>query len=97
MKAYIRPRLNRREKERVAAGVEKEILRGITRAQWLMLIAFNEVLGIGAKRAGRVLARYNELLDEFEEYVRDGVEDEMLMRRLRKMGLEVTKLWGDQH
>lgn len=93
MKAYPRPNLTNKERRIVAAEMDKTIKRGICRAQWLMLIAFNEVLGIGAQRAQRVLESYGELLEEYEGYAKDGVEDEMLMRRLNKMGLDVKKLW----
>ena len=93
MKAYTRPTLTNKERQIVAAEMDKTIRRGICRAQWLMLIAFNEVLGIGAHRAQRVLEAYGELLAEYEGYAKDGVEDEMLMRRLRKMGIEPKKLW----
>ena len=93
MKAYTRPTLTNKERQIVAAEMGKTIRRGICRAQWLMLIAFNEVLGIGAQRAQRVLESYGELLAEYEEYAKDGVEDEMLMRRLHKIGLDVKKLW----
>lgn len=95
MKAYTRPTLNHKERQIVAAEMDKTIRRGICRAQWLMLIAFNEVLGIGAQRAQRVLEAYGELLEEYEGYARDGVEDEILMRRLNKMGMDVKKLWED--
>ena len=93
MKAYTRPTLNHKERQMVAAEMDKTIRRGICRAQWLMLIAFNEVLGIGAQRAQRVLDSYGELLEEYEGYAKDGVEDEMLMRRLRKMGIDIKMLW----
>ena len=93
MKAYTRPTLTYKERQIVAAEMDKTIRRGICRAQWLMLIAFNEVLGIGAHRAQRVLESYGKLLEEYEGYAKDGVEDEMLMRRLRKMGIEPKKLW----
>ena len=95
MKAYTRPTLNHKERQMVAAEMDKTIKRGICRAQWLMLIAFNEVLGIGAQRAQRVLEAYGELLEEYEGYAKDGVEDEMLKRRLKQMGIDVKKLWED--
>lgn len=94
MKAYVRPTLSRNEQKIIDAEMDKTIRKGICRAQWLMLIAFNEVLGIGAQRLQRVLESYDQLLKEYEGYAKDGVEDEVLMRRLHQMGLNVKKLWG---
>ena len=48
MKAYTRPTLTHRERQIAAAEMDKITRKGICRAQWLMLIAFNEALGIGA-------------------------------------------------
>ena len=93
MKSYIRPTLTHRERQIAAAEMDKITRKGICRAQWLMLIAFNEALGIGAQRIQRVMTSYAGLLTEFEAYARDGIEDEMLTRRLKQIGLDVKKLW----
>ena len=42
MKAYIRPTLTHRERQIAAAEMDKITRKGICRAQWLMLITFNE-------------------------------------------------------
>lgn len=39
------------------------------------------------------MTSYAGLLTEFEAYARDGIEDEMLTRRLKQIGLDVKKLW----
>lgn len=93
MKARYQPILTRKERDIVTQEFVKQVHRSTCRAQWLMIIAFNEVLGIGAQRVHRVLDSYAQLLTEFHEYEKDGVEEEMMINRLHKMGLDVKKLW----
>ena len=95
MKSYIRPQLTKRELKAVAEYTDRKIERGICHAQWLMLVAFNNVLGIGKTRAERVLEEYVRLLDEYKAYQADGVEDEILLKRVRQIGLEVDRLYMD--
>ena len=83
MKAHIQPRLT---------GVEA----AVAKAQWLMLVAINDTLGIGQERFRRVLARYTELVDEYQGLQRDAVADELLLRRVRQILPEVGELYfGD--
>lgn len=83
MKAYIQPRMTAAE---IAAA----------KAQWLMIVAFNDALGIGRKRLGKVLDRYWEIIGEYQGLKRDEVADELLLRRVRKILPEVPELYfGD--
>lgn len=93
MKSYIRPTFSQRERQIIAEEIDKATQRGICRAQWIMLIALNDVLGIGPVRIQRVLRAYPQLLREYDGYAHDGVEEDMLKRRLRQIGLDVERLW----
>ena len=83
MKARILPRMN--------------IIEAATaKAQWLMIVAFNDELGVGEKRLGRVMERYMKLLDEYQGLLRDEVADELLLRRVKKILPNVKELYlGD--
>ena len=63
----------------------------IVKAQWLMCIAMNDALGIGAKRMQRMFERYETLTEEYKEAQADDVADELLRRRVVQMGLTVRE------
>lgn len=67
------------------------IREGIIKAQWLMCIAMNDALGIGAKRMQRIFERYEVLAEEYKEAQADDVADELLRRRMAQMGLETER------
>lgn len=83
MKARIIPRMN--------------IIEAATsKAQWLMIVALNDEIGLGEKRLGRVMDRYMKLLDEYQGLLRDEVADELLLRRVRTILPNVKELYlGD--
>ena len=72
----------------MAAELCDQVIReGIIKAQWLMCIAMNDALGIGAKRMQRMFERYETLAEEYKEAQADDVADELLRRRAMQMGL----------
>lgn len=85
VKSRVKPTYNRRELEAIEAVCNERIEDGIRQAQWLMVIAFNDVLGIGAQRMGRVFERYAELTEAYAGYKQDGVEREVLQRRVEQI------------
>lgn len=66
-----------------------------TKAQWLLMVAFNDELGIGEGRMKRVLRRYAELTNEYIAYKRDDVADAKLLQRVRQFLPEVDKIYRD--
>lgn len=82
MKSHYAPKYTKRELQAMQEVCDRQIQEGIKRAQWLMLIAFNDTLGIGAERFKRVMTRYAQLVDDYGLAQKDGVEDEMLNRRV---------------
>ena len=93
MKARVLPSLTNKEIKILADYTDRQIIRGVTRAQWLMLIACNNALGIGKKRAEKVLEEYEKLVKDFEKYKSDNVADEIILKRIQQIGLEVDKLY----
>lgn len=86
MKARYNPQLTRREVEMLSDFNRRELNRYVCRAQWLLMIAINEECGIGERRFERILTqRLPKILEEYGGYMADGVADEILERRLRKM------------
>lgn len=55
--------------------------------QYLMCVAMNDVFGIGKSRFTEFFARYDELLQEYKGLQQDEIGDEMLLRRIKQMGL----------
>ena len=81
----------------MAKQVDIEVQRGIQKAMWLMCVAMNEAEGIGAVRITRILHALDEVATQYGGYKADGVADEILMRRIRQMGLEIETLYGGEN
>ena len=91
MKSHIRRQYTNRQKQMAAELCDQVIREGIIKAQWLMCIAMNDALGIGAKRMQRMFERYETLAEEYKEAQADDVADELLRRRATQMGLETER------
>lgn len=85
MKALVNRPYTRKEMKAIADEVDRRAICGISKAQWLMLLAFNETLGIGEQRFLQVMSAYSKLLDEYKGYQRDQVADELLSKRIRQI------------
>ena len=85
MKVRIRPNYNKKELVAMGELVDRQVQDALAKVQWMMIVALNDVLGIGEERILRVLSRYPELLREYNGYKRDDVADEMLERRVRQI------------
>lgn len=97
MKAHTPQRLTKAQQQALRNHVDRQILQGIQKAQWLMLVAFNDALGIGRERIARVFERYETLLEEYEGYQRDDVADELLRRRVSQiLGEELVSLYREE-
>ena len=88
MKSHIRRQYTNRQKQMAAELCDQVIHDAIVNAQWLMCIAMNDALGIGAKRMKRMFERYETLTEEYKEAQADDVADELLRRRVVQMGLK---------
>ena len=88
MKSHIRRQYTNRQKQMAEELCDQVIREGIVKAQWLMCIAMNEALGIGAKRMQRLFERYEVLAEEYKEAQADDVADELLRRRAVQLGLK---------
>ena len=78
MKAWIV-----REKNEFCAAVVFAQTRGKAKVQWLMLLAFHDVLGVGERRFMQVMERYDELLEEYKGYQRDEIADQKLTQAVQ--------------
>lgn len=85
MKAKIKPQYSKRELEAISKVVDKQVVESISKAQWIMLVALNEALGIGEQRILKVMELYPKLLEEYEGCKRDDAADEMLARRVKQI------------
>ncbi len=85
MRARYMPRLTNRELAVVNETYFQQQLRSVYKAQYIMLIAFNEALGIGEKRISKVMDLYPKLVEEFNGLEKDDVGEEMLRRRMKKL------------
>ena len=47
----------------------------------------NDVFGIGKNRFAEFFARYEELLQEYKGLQQDEIGDELLLRRIKQIGL----------
>lgn len=91
MKSHIRRQYTNRQKQMAAELCDQVIHEATVKAQWLMCIAMNDALGIGAKRMQRMFERYETLTEEYKEAQADDVADELLRRRVVQMGLTVKE------
>ena len=91
MKSHIRWQYTNRQKQMAAELCDQVIHDAIVKAQWLMCIAMNDALGIGAKRMQRIFERYEALTEEYKEAQADDVADELIRRRVVQMGLTVKE------
>lgn len=95
MKAhYVRP-YSKKELKIMGEQIERETNGGIQKALWLMCVAMNEAEGIGAKRIMRVLETLEHIALQYGGYKADGVADEILLKRIRQIGLPVDRLYGE--
>lgn len=98
MKARMKPKFSKKEKMAIQKVAEDEAQRGIMRAQWLMMVALNDILGIGEQRLLKVLNRYFELVNQYADYKSDDEEtaDLLLEYRVKRLLPNVfTKLYDN--
>ncbi len=78
------------------ADINARVEKSVCKAQWLMILAFNEALGIGEQRILKVMGKYREILEEYEGYKTDDVADELLSKRLKEiLPNTFTKMYGE--
>ena len=85
MRSRVPPQYTQRDRKIMAEYINKQIEDGICKAQYLMLLSFHDVHGIGESRLAPVLERYAALLDEYNGYLRDDVADEKLTEAMKKL------------
>lgn len=85
MKSLARRSYTKRELEVLSMEIDKRVIQGVEKAQWLMLLAFNETLGIGEQRIMKVMDVYMQLLEEYKGYQKDDVADDLLAKRLKEI------------
>lgn len=78
MKSHIQPQYSQRELKIMGAYVDKRVQDCLSKVQWLMLLAFHDVLGVGERRFMQVMERYGQLLEEYKGYQRDEIADQKL-------------------
>lgn len=83
----------KKELERIQEYCDKLIIDAASKCQWLMIIAFNDALGIGRDRILKVFSRYEELVEEYGGLKKDGAADEKLLQRIQQMKLPVNRLY----
>lgn len=89
MKARIPNQFSIRQQKVMNEFCKEQISYQVVLAQWLMLIAFNDELGIGKDRFMRVMNRYEQVTSDFEQHVKDGTINQVLTKRLAQMGISV--------
>lgn len=83
MKSHISPQYSQRELKIMGEYVDKRVQDCLSKVQWLMLLAFHDVLGVGERRFDRVMERYNQLLEEYKGYQRDEIADQKLTQAVK--------------
>lgn len=53
----------------------------------MMCVAMNDVFGIGKNRFAEFFSRYSELLEEYKGLQKDDIADDMLLRRVKQLGI----------
>lgn len=78
----------------MSEAANNQTQKSLAKVQWVMIVAFNEELGIGEGRILRALNRFPELLEEYGGFEADDVADEMLSRRVKQiLPKSFTKLY----
>ena len=83
MKSHMPPRYSQKELKIMGAYVDKRVQDGLSKIQWLMLLAFHDVLGVGERRFMQVMERYGQLLEEYKGYQRDQIADQKLTQAVK--------------
>lgn len=85
MKSRVPPQYTQRDRKIMAEYINRQIEDGICKAQYLMLLSFHDVHGMGESRLVPVLERYATLLEEYNGYLHDDVADEKLTEAMKKL------------
>ena len=95
MKSHIDPssKLTHKECAELANQMNEKLNKGIIKCQYLMLIAINREFHIGAKRVPGLMEKYKTVVKEFEDYAKDGVEDQKLLQSIQQILPEIKKLY----
>lgn len=83
MKSHIHPQFSEQMRQVIKEQINKGIVDGLSRVQWLMLLAFHDVLGVGERRFTQVMERYSQLLEEYKGYQRDEIADQKLTQAVQ--------------
>ena len=83
MKARVQPQYSKKELQIMGAYVDKRVQDCLSKVQWLMLLAFHDVLGVGERRFTQVMERYGQLLEEYKGYQRDEIADQKLTQAIK--------------
>lgn len=106
MKAKI-PVMSKKKKEEFISEVKSELQVAIdaqmrdreyqagTRAECMLMVALINEFGFGKKRLDRLWSAVNKMLMDLQDYKDIGVMDEMLMRTLGNVGMDVHALFPE--
>ena len=83
MKSHIQSQYSQRELKIMGEYVDKRVQDCLSKVQWLMLLAFHDVLGVGERRFAQVMERYGQLLEEYKGYQRDEIADQKLTQAVK--------------
>ena len=62
---------------------EAEVTNLLCRVQWLMIYSYYETLGISEERILKVLEKFEENVNEYKAFKKDGVADDILNDTLK--------------
>lgn len=96
MKALYERRKPTKKELKAAENICNELMqKTASRIIWLSVIKMNDLFGIGEKRARQYIDAMLESAFEFDAYNRDGVAEEVLLRRIKQIIPSVEDLYPD--
>jgi len=106
MKVKI-PVMNKKRRAEFVQSVKDELQEAVdgqmrdreyqagTRAECMVMVALIQEFGFGKKRLDRLWKAVNDMLEDLQDYKNIGVMDEMLMRILGNVGMDVHTLFPE--
>ena len=85
MRCNIPKRYNKKELEVMSNMVDEQVQKSLCKVQWLMILAYNRVCGIGEQRVLKVMETLAELAEEYGGWKPDGVADEILENAIKEV------------
>ena len=93
MNVILKKAYTKSEIKKMDEIIQKKSTEIACKAQWLMIIAYNQVCGIGKSRVDKVFKVYADLVEEYKIFDKDDIAEYMLLRKVNELKFDVPYLY----